>query len=180
MLVNLSRSGGLPRFPSDRLYAKDGNAFVDAEGKKRPLVRDKGKVLVYYQQFSDMEIVMGRGGQLGSFEAVFSPRGSDGKPLQLWDRKTGTIDPAVAKEWEKYDIRLILERNWKRLTPAGIPERAFLLCSARKKNLAGITPPGLQTILWVPVHPSGRLITLTTSLRKRQEAASCSTDADEG
>ena len=99
------------------IYAKNANAFVDAEGMKRPLVRDKGKVLVSFQPFSDMEFVMGRGGQLGSFEAVFSPRGSDGKPLQLYDRKTGAIDPAVAKEWEKYDIRLILERNWRSLEP---------------------------------------------------------------
>jgi S-formylglutathione hydrolase FrmB len=99
------------------IYARNGNAFVDAEGKKRPLVRANGKVLVYYQPFSDMEIVMGRGGQLGSFEAVFSPRGNDGRPLQLWDRKTGLIDQAVAKEWEKYDIGLVLARNWKSLGP---------------------------------------------------------------
>jgi hypothetical protein len=64
-----------------------------------------------------MEEYMGRGGQLGSFEAVFSPRGADGRPRRLWDRSTGAIDPAVAKSWETYDIRLILERNWKTLGP---------------------------------------------------------------
>jgi hypothetical protein len=64
-----------------------------------------------------MEAVMGRGGQLGSFEAVFSPRGKDGKPMPLWDRKSGAVDPAVAKAWEKYDIRLTLEKNWKTLGP---------------------------------------------------------------
>jgi hypothetical protein len=64
-----------------------------------------------------MEQVMGHGGQLASFEAAFSPRGPDGKPRQLWDRATGQIDPAVAKSWEKYDIRLVLERNWKSLAP---------------------------------------------------------------
>src|SRR2546421_8180089 len=37
--------------------------------------------------------------------------------MPLWDRTTGVIDPAVAKSWEKYDIRLVLERNWKTLGP---------------------------------------------------------------
>ena len=64
-----------------------------------------------------MEEVMGRGGQLASFEAVFSPRGSDGKPRKLWDRKTGAVDPEVARSWEKYDIRLVLERSWPTLGP---------------------------------------------------------------
>jgi hypothetical protein len=66
---------------------------------------------------SDMEEVMGHGGQLRSFEAVFSERGPLGQPRRLWDRKTGAIDPAVAKSWEKYDIRLTLDRNWKELGP---------------------------------------------------------------
>jgi S-formylglutathione hydrolase FrmB len=70
-----------------------------------------------YKPFSDMEVVMGHGGQLGSFEAVFSERGANGKPKQLWDRNTGVIDPEVAKSWERYDIRLVLERNWKTLGP---------------------------------------------------------------
>ena len=60
---------------------------------------------------------MGHGGQLASFEAVFSPRGRDGKPRPLWDRTTGKIDREVANHWKKYDIRLILERNWKTIGP---------------------------------------------------------------
>jgi hypothetical protein len=35
----------------------------------------------------------------------------------LWDRTTGAVDPAVARAWEKYDIRRILETNWKTLAP---------------------------------------------------------------
>src|SRR5260370_37458931 len=60
---------------------------------------------------------MGDGGQLASFEAGFSDRGKDGQPKRLWNRQTGAIDPDVAKSWEKYDIRLVLERNWKTLAP---------------------------------------------------------------
>ena len=64
-----------------------------------------------------MDDAIGRGGQLRSFEAVFSPLDADGQPQKLWDRRTGQIDPAVAKAWEKYDIHLILERNWPALGP---------------------------------------------------------------
>ena len=64
-----------------------------------------------------MDDVIGWGGQLGSFEAVFSPLDRDGRPRKLWDRATGAIDPEVAKAWEAYDIRLVLERNWPTLGP---------------------------------------------------------------
>jgi len=64
-----------------------------------------------------MEEVLGPGGQLHSFEAVFSPRGSDGKPVRVWDRRTGAVDTDAAKAWEKYDTRLVLERNWPTLGP---------------------------------------------------------------
>ena len=60
-----------------------------------------GKVLLWFRDFDHMETVLGPGGQLHSFEAVFSPRGKDGKPLRVWNRDTGEIDTAVAKTWEK-------------------------------------------------------------------------------
>jgi hypothetical protein len=37
--------------------------------------------------------------------------------LRLWNRKTGAIDTALARQWEKYDIRLVLERQWPELGP---------------------------------------------------------------
>lgn len=99
------------------LRKPDANMFLDAHGEKRPIARKSGKPVLFYRPFSDMEEVMGHGGQLGSFEAVFSARGPDGRPRKLWDRTTGAIDGAVAKSWEPYDIRLVLERNWKSLAP---------------------------------------------------------------
>ena len=99
------------------IYEPNTNIFTDAKGEKRPLARSRGKVTLYYQPFSDMEVVMGRGGQLFSFEAVFGPRGADRKPRPLWDRTTGRIDAAVAEAWKKYDIRLILDNNWPTLAP---------------------------------------------------------------
>jgi pimeloyl-ACP methyl ester carboxylesterase len=99
------------------IYEPNTNIFTNAKGESRPLARSGGKVILQYKPFSDMEVVMGRGGQLFSFEAVFSPRGPDGKPLPLWDRTTGRIDPAVAEAWKKYDIRLVMEQNWGKLAP---------------------------------------------------------------
>ena len=104
-------------FQKINIYEANANVFTDAKGRLRPLARKGGKVLVRYRPFSDLEAVMGRGGQLFSFEAVFSPKGADGKPRLLWDRATGRVDADVAKTWERYDIRLILERNWKTLGP---------------------------------------------------------------
>jgi S-formylglutathione hydrolase FrmB len=97
------------------LYASGSNLFTTADGKLRELSR--GSRPLTFRSFSAMEDVMGRGGQLGSFEAVFSPRGADGRPQQLWDRKTGVIDPTVARSWEAYDINLVLERKWSTLGP---------------------------------------------------------------
>ena len=104
-------------FQRINLYRKAENMYVDAERKQRPLARVNGQVRLLYKGFADMEWVLGYGGQLHSFEAAFSPRGQDGKPLLVWNRKTGTVNTEVAKTWEKYDIRLVLQRNWKTLGP---------------------------------------------------------------
>ncbi len=104
-------------FQRINVYRPGVNMFIDAQGERRPLARSKGKPTLFYQPFSDMDRIVGHGGQLDSFDAVFSPRGPDGKPRPLWDRDTGTVNPDVAKCWEKYDIRLTLENNWKTLGP---------------------------------------------------------------
>lgn len=104
-------------FQRINLCKPGANMFVDENGRARPVARLGGGRTIEYKPFSDMEVVMGHGGQLGSFEAVFSPRGPDGKPRRLWDRTTGKIDAETAKSWERFDIRLVLERNWKTLGP---------------------------------------------------------------
>jgi len=99
------------------IYRPGVNMFIDEQGERRPLARSKGKPNLFFKPFSDMDRIMGHGGQLDSFDAVFSPRGPDGKPRPLWDRDTGAVNPEVARCWEKYDIHLILENNWKTLGP---------------------------------------------------------------
>jgi S-formylglutathione hydrolase FrmB len=93
------------------------NMFIDDRGNKRPIARRGGEPVLWYKPFSDMEEVMGHGGQLASFEAVFSPRGPDGRPRRLWDRTTGDVDAEVARAWQRYDIRRLLEANWPALAP---------------------------------------------------------------
>jgi S-formylglutathione hydrolase FrmB len=104
-------------FQRINLYADGVNMYVDEKGERRPLMRSGEKVRIWYEDFIRMEDALGPGGQLRSFEACFSPRGADGKPKPLWDRATGRVDTAVARSWEPFDIRLVLERNWKTLAP---------------------------------------------------------------
>lgn len=92
--------------------------FRDAAGREpRPIARRGDQVLIWLRDFDRMEEVVGPGGQLHSFEAVFGPKGSDGRPVRLWNRDSGRVDSAVAKAWEAYDIRLVLERNWPTIGP---------------------------------------------------------------
>lgn len=97
------------------LYAPGANLFTDPEGKPRPIARRGETPVLFYRPFSDMETVLGHGGQLQSFEAVFSPRAKDGRPLPLYDRRTGAVDPAAARAWRKYDLNLLFRQDWKKL-----------------------------------------------------------------
>jgi Putative esterase len=156
------------------IYRPGENMFVDRAGKERPLARMAGTVLVRYGNFSRMEDVLGPGGQLQSFEAVFSPRGSDGKPERLWDRKTGAIHSDVAHAWEKYDIRLVLERNWPTLGPKLVgklhvfmgDEDTFYLEGATKLLKKSLAQLGSDAV--VEIHPGRDHMTLLDGeLRKR-------------
>lgn len=104
-------------FQRINIYANGENMFRDREAKQRPIARRGETPVLFYENFSRMEDVMGPGGQLYSFEAVFSPLGPDKKPLKLWNRETGEIDQKTAETWKKYDIGLILEENWATLGP---------------------------------------------------------------
>jgi enterochelin esterase-like enzyme len=101
------------------IYRSGANAFTDAAGQPIPLVRDQGRVMATVRDFSSLESAIGPyGGQLASFEWVFSPRGPDGRPMPLFDRTTGAVDPLVAAHWrDNYDIAHIVARDWQRLRP---------------------------------------------------------------
>lgn len=103
----------------------DKNAYVNPYGFERPSERTVlGETRFTMRHEVQTENVRGdgdsyayAGGQWGAWNAVFSPRGADGKPALLWNPQTGAIDPAVAVQWKKYDLRLYMEANWKTLAP---------------------------------------------------------------
>jgi hypothetical protein len=99
------------------LYRDGENMYRDGEGNRRPLARRKDQVLLWYDEFDHLEELLGPGGQLHSFEAAFSPRGADEKPLRAWDRATGLVDGAVTASWKKFDVRLLVESRWEELSP---------------------------------------------------------------
>jgi hypothetical protein len=100
------------------LYADPpANMYHDEQGNRRPIARRGTQPVLWYDTFTRMDDCLGLGGQLRSFEAVFSPRGPDGLPRKLWDRTTGRIDPEVARAWREYDIGVLLEENWETLGP---------------------------------------------------------------
>jgi len=85
------------------------NMYRRPDGSLRMLVRIGGRDTESLELVAKRERVLGDyGGQFASYEWVFSPRGEDGRPQQLFDRDTGVINPAVADAWEKYDIAQIV------------------------------------------------------------------------
>jgi hypothetical protein len=100
------------------LYAPYANVYHCANGTPCPLVRDHGKVLATMEQFAHLEDTLGPyGGQFASFEWVFSSRGPDGRPLRMFDRVTGDVNPEVALEWQRYDIVNTIKTKWRQLAP---------------------------------------------------------------
>jgi hypothetical protein len=93
------------------------NVYRKVDGSPHPFVRDKGREVGSMEQFTRLETVLGPGGQMASFDAVFSPRGADGEPVPLFDRATGRMDPAVQRAWQAYDLVAILRQRWPQLGP---------------------------------------------------------------
>ena len=125
------------------LYAPDANVYHKPDGTPYPLVRDHAKVLATFQQFAQLERVFGPyGGQMASFEWVFSPKGKDGRPEPMFNRDTGAVNPAVVAYWrDHYDIAYRLQHNWPALKPyldgkihlyVGTADTFFLNGAARK------------------------------------------------
>lgn len=106
------------------IYADD-NAYVNKNGFERPSARTANGDTEFTMRLECLkENVLGAGdsytmsgGQWGAWNAVYSPRGADGKPVPLWDAKTGKINHETAEQWKKYDLRYIVENNWQTLQP---------------------------------------------------------------
>lgn len=103
----------------------DANAYTNKHGFERPSARDlSGEVRFTIRHECQMENAIGvgdsytmSGEQWGAWNAAYGPRGADGKPAPLWDPKTGRINRELVEHWKKYDLRMVLEQNWKTLGP---------------------------------------------------------------
>jgi Putative esterase len=106
------------------IYQND-NAYVNRWGFERPSARElNGDVKFTIRHECQMENVLGAGDswtmsgqQWGAWNATYGPRGADGRPVPLWDAKTGKINRSVVEHWKKYDLRMTLQQNWKQLAP---------------------------------------------------------------
>ena len=99
------------------LYVPGANAYRRSDGSSAPLIRMGGKAVANLDDFTRLEAVTGGyGGQEASFDWVFSPRGADGRPMPMFDRITGAIDPVVLAYWrDHYDVAERLRRHWPEL-----------------------------------------------------------------
>ena len=102
-------------FTGPDLYAPGANMYRRADGTSWPIVREGGKVLATMEQFARLEEVLGPyGGQLSSFDWVFSPKSDSGAPEPMFDRKTGAVNAKVVAYWrEHYDLAHLVDANSK-------------------------------------------------------------------
>lgn len=107
------------------IYEHKNAYYLESRWKRTPRPGRRnylGEVSCTMEETNHRELALGTrtrsGDQYDIWEAVFSPVGPDGYPRRIWDKLTGEIDPETAAYWrEHYDLRYILERDWKTLGP---------------------------------------------------------------
>lgn len=106
-------------YNDDNAYVIDrGWMQIERPNQRRP----DGNIQSMMKDENWFELVQGdksrSGGQWDIWEATYGPVGADGYPQRIWDKQTGKINKDVAAYWkEHYDLRNILERDWKSLGP---------------------------------------------------------------
>lgn len=122
---------GYPDSPDFRAFEtidlyRDSNAYVNPFGFERPSKRTRfGETEFTVRHECQLENVLGDGDsyvgsgqQWGAWNAVYSPRGTDGRPMAVWEPRTGQLRLAAVRDsWERYDLRRVLEQNWATLGP---------------------------------------------------------------
>lgn len=107
------------------IYKQKNAYWYESDFKKLPIPSHRnylGQIQSTMQESNYYELALGTksrsGQQWDIWEAVYSPQGDDGYPKRIFNKETGDIDPEVAAYWrEHYDLRHILERDWKTLGP---------------------------------------------------------------
>jgi hypothetical protein len=106
----------------------DSNAFVvpnAAPGAPERMMQQspEAQPVATMRSIAQMEYASGTHGrsaaQLDIWNATYGPVGDDGYPRQLFDLRTGKIDPTVATYMRDhgYDLRYYAEQNWPRIGP---------------------------------------------------------------
>jgi hypothetical protein len=101
------------------------NAFYNDYGYLIPSVRSKtGQPLLSIKDEVAAENLQSfdnsyttSGGQWGAWNALYSPKGIDGKPAAAFDPETGEIDKNIVEHWKRYDLLEQLKSNWTVLGP---------------------------------------------------------------
>ena len=105
---------------------EDTNAFYKQyEWRREPTINSReidGRVRLTSEQRNHFELVSGTRGRSGEqidiWSAVFGPVGEDGYVMPLFDKRTGDMQPAVARYWkEHYDLLDYMKRHWRTLGP---------------------------------------------------------------
>jgi len=108
------------------IYEHENAYYLRSFFKKTPRPGKRnwlGEISCTIEDMNHRELALATKGRSGDqwdiWQAVFSPVGEDGYPKPIWDKRTGKIDPRVAEYWrENYDLRYILERDWKKIGPS--------------------------------------------------------------
>lgn len=103
------------------LYASR-NLYRDDNGVEQYISERKGELDRTFEAYTRNELEVregsrGLGGQMSSFDAVFSPRDWDGRPQPMYDRESGAIDAEVVAAWRRYDIGQLVRERWAELRP---------------------------------------------------------------
>lgn len=98
-------------FVGHNLYARGANLFYDQNGNLSNSIRSDD-IIFTNKEWSEMESVIGEGGQYQSFEAVFGGRDKNGIPEKVFNRGTGKIIEEVIEKWKKYDINLVIRDKY--------------------------------------------------------------------
>lgn len=117
------------------LYEDDNAFYKQHEWRRVPIANTRnriGEVILTSEQRNRYELAAGTRGrsgeQLDVWSAVFGPLGEDGYFKPLFDKRTGTIDRAVAEYWrEHYDLLYYMRTNWPSLGPK-LDGKIFVYC----------------------------------------------------
>ena len=104
-------------FLNTNLYEFGANLYQDEKGILRGIARDRNRIITTTRDSARLESLLSPdGGIFRHWECVFSPRGPDGTPLEMFDRADGRVHREVVSYWrDNYDISRFISKHWEDL-----------------------------------------------------------------